>query len=243
MNDCYVSNQELTSLQYSNSCLSQVFFFTRNFIRNSVFFYPCGSAECANHLFNSVGVSNSFEFHNSSFIGKRTSSQQNIVKLRGSNALFQNCLFENNTASTGGVIKLTSPSSATFLNCSFINNSAQSGGVIYGQGQVSLTIQNSVFRDNRATKTGGVFFFTEDCKFNVTNATFVGNESGEEGSVGHLEGVSSHSNRMNSLSLIIANSGRIEDSLPFRSSNLKSTSTLSLTLEIKTISCVRLLSI
>ncbi len=117
-------------------------------------------------------------------------------------AIFKDCLFQNNTSGTGRALRL-SWSDASIMNCSFINNHSDVGGAIliyssdvsnfvsirnslfcgnyaYDGGAIKIggtmtAIENCTFSDNRSDRKGGALFSTVSAELTVVNSIFEGN--------------------------------------------------------------------
>jgi predicted outer membrane repeat protein len=106
------------------------------------------------------------------------------VRAGGSDARFEYCLFEDNSAATsGGAVH----GATRFSDCSFVSNVAGvSGGAING-GDV---IERCIFRSNTAAFWGGaVATGGEDARGTVDDCTFVRNTSDTAGGGLHIQGL------------------------------------------------------
>ena len=105
---------------------------------------------------------------------------------------FRNCVFENNTASYGGAIRLGY--GGNIQNCTFISNSAKYGGAIYCAPEtyyrpqsyryaITNLINNSEFINNRAVEGGAVY----GDYINITNSKFTSNTASYYGGALNLK--------------------------------------------------------
>lgn len=115
--------------------------------------------------------------------------RQNTVEVASAGALcnecdsrpiIKGCLFDRNTAKSGGAIFNSSQS--TISNCNFVGNtaSATGGGAIYNL-RMSPVIQNCLFSNNVASYSsgyGGAIYSIYGIGPSIFNSTFVGNSSG-----------------------------------------------------------------
>ena len=115
-----------------------------------------------------------------------------------SNAMFINCVFENNTAAetgpTGGGAIVNASSSPTFTNCTFTGNEAfqGDGGAIYNKvgfiqalGTSDPVLTNCTFQANSAGRHGGAAY-SANGNSTLTGCTFLENESSAEGGALYL---------------------------------------------------------
>ena len=77
----------------------------------------------------------------------------------GDNSLFENCMFNENIASSGGAL-FTRGISSTIKNCNFSNNIAikDEGGAIFHTAGDNLHVINSSFENNHANVDGGAVY-------------------------------------------------------------------------------------
>ncbi len=99
-------------------------------------------------------------------------------------AAFKDCLFQNNTSSTGGALRFNW-SDINIRNCTFINNFADMGGAIYASGNSSdvsnaISLKNSLFCGNHANRYGGALY-SKAIATSVENCTFSDNRSDLKG--------------------------------------------------------------
>jgi predicted outer membrane repeat protein len=86
--------------------------------------------------------------------------------------VFNNCIFENNTAGAGGAIYLNG--SVLLTNCQFNNNSATNGaGAVYVNGPI--VTKNSIFANNTSNSHGGAIETRGVAQ--LSNSLFYGNEA------------------------------------------------------------------
>lgn len=109
----------------------------------------------------SVYVNNSY-FHENN--GMLNTNEGGVIDVDRGYLYVANSIFENNTASDGGVIYLGFPAEADIINSTFINNSAIAttrteggGGAIFTRSN-NLNIYNSSFINNFAELYGGAIF-------------------------------------------------------------------------------------
>lgn len=119
-------------------------------------------------------------FYNCKFINNQTNGQGGAVYSisaidENSRNIFENCLFENNTASMGGAI--FDMIGMTLTNNKFINNTASTkGGAYYVYINKEPKICNNIFADNNA-KEGGAIYNRGNLK--MTNCNIIGNSAHE----------------------------------------------------------------
>ena len=103
---------------------------------------------------------------------------------------FQNCLFDNNFSSKGGVFRTIS-SRIAFLNSNFTNNRASSGGVwgIFGG---SAHVYGSRFYNNSATGDGGSLYLEANTRLTISKCNFTGNSALGAGGVMWITSSSVH---------------------------------------------------
>ena len=98
-----------------------------------------------------------------------------------STGTYRGCTFDNNSSSgTGGAMFIGFiPVNVTFEDCTFTDNTADSGGAIRVQnaGPV-LTLKNTVFENNEAGAAGAVFT-TQGVNTTVEDCTFTSNDATE----------------------------------------------------------------
>ena len=99
------------------------------------------------------------------------------------NVIFNDCVFENNSASSwGGAarIRVGSPT-CVFNNCSFNGNSAagDSGCMVLNDG--SVTLNNCTLSNNTCTGNGGAITINSQCALDINGGTFSGNEAAKGG--------------------------------------------------------------
>jgi hypothetical protein len=103
-------------------------------------------------------------------------------------AMFEDCLFADNTANKGGGMYHAPESATMVINCSFIGNSAVAGGGLYAEA-ASPMITGSMWCGNEAHDGAGIkntnsFSVIENCMFANNNAAFIPGIEGGGGSGG-----------------------------------------------------------
>ncbi len=115
-------------------------------------------------------------FCNSNGESKRKIDTSKADKL--TDPLFENCVFENNSAFRGGAIYVSHLSEFDVLGCTLVGNTASfaAGGIhFYGDG---ATFAGSVFADNSSPKGGAFLVYVSGSQsVEFTGSTFVGNSS------------------------------------------------------------------
>ncbi len=122
------------------------------------------------------------------FTNNTVTSGGGIYNQINSNANINNCIFTNNNSNAGGIhINASNP---TISNCTFSNNTAPAnGGAIFIQG-VSTNIStpiitNCLFYNNTATAgSGGAISASSFCAPTITNCTIYGNTAASASSRG-----------------------------------------------------------
>ena len=123
-------------------------------------------------------LSSNSRFYNCKFINNTTNGQGGAVYTNSpinNNTLniFENCLFENNSASMGGAV--FDINGLTLINCKFINNSATTkGGAYYVFTNKKPKLINCVFSNNNAIDGGAIY---NRGMMTMTNCNIVKNES------------------------------------------------------------------
>ena len=98
----------------------------------------------------------------------------------------ENCLFENNTSRSNGVIYLDELGTGSIVNSSFRNNViTSSGGTISLDSAYSATVEDCLFENNSAIRGGAIYVPTYDgqsqSNVTITNCTFSKNIASEYG--------------------------------------------------------------
>jgi predicted outer membrane repeat protein len=103
-----------------------------------------------------------------------------IYSYRASPRIF-NCIFENNTADTGGAIYCYDNANMRFENCIFKNNHATLGGGLHNADSDEVILIDCIFEDNSAQYGGGIYLqnslgriYAEHCIFTGNAATAYG---------------------------------------------------------------------
>jgi len=99
-----------------------------------------------------------------------------------SNTFIYDCIFRNNSAQNGGAFNKTGSSGGLFLDCLFEDNSATSGsgGAYYSNSNSSSNMQRCVFNRNKASVNGGAIFtnmaapMMDSCILDSNSATLAG---------------------------------------------------------------------
>lgn len=103
----------------------------------------------------------------------------------GSRPVFSNCIFQNNDATfTGGALFLSG--SARISQCTFENNTALAGGALSGGPGSSLLLAQCIVQNNAAGNTGGALYL-QGGRAEISQCIFASNSGGLGGAV-----VSSH---------------------------------------------------
>ena len=123
-------------------------------------------------------------------------AKRGALYLNGANGAFSfsatNTKFTNNTSTTfGGALSLYGAVSATLTGCSFTGNTAAEYGGAIGSysANAAVSAANTEFKNNTAGSFGGVISTRDSSavtgvKFDFTDCTFTGNESGSAKSSG-----------------------------------------------------------
>ncbi len=101
-----------------------------------------------------------------------------------SEPVMSDCVFTNNKAIFAGAVFNSSSTQGAFLtitNCVFSNNTARSSGAVWNLA-TSGTIHNCTFQDNMARSSVGAMTITQG-GLRVSNSTFIGNYSNDNGGV------------------------------------------------------------
>ena len=128
--------------------------------RMNAFFNNCSFRNNKNYMYGGIGMSRKqgdfsmAHFRHCDFVNNTGNKRGVGFILIGSNkAIFQSCLFINNSATLGGAIALSAIYSK-FRECRFINNTASAGGAIYfgskDGGMLKTALENCHFADNSA---------------------------------------------------------------------------------------------
>jgi len=137
--------------------------------------------------------------------------------------------FDNNTASTGGILDCGAADSVIIENSYIHNNSTTGyGGVFFGnKDDCAISVSQSVFENNSAA-IGGVFYSDIKVNFNAENSTFVNNYAFINGGVFAID--SSNGNLDINHSTFYQNSTDMSDTVLYvdSSSNLSTTITNSI---------------
>jgi predicted outer membrane repeat protein len=99
-----------------------------------------------------IYASGSATLKNCRILRNATASDGGGVAISGApSALFANCLFEDNSASTsGGAVHLTNMSLASieFANCTFVKNSSPTGNLVFAQSMSTFALMGCIGWDN-----------------------------------------------------------------------------------------------
>jgi len=108
--------------------------------------------------------------------GVMYNDNRNITNPDANNVVFENCVFEDNTAlDFGGAVMYAWMSSYTMNNCTFTNNTGANGSNLFnnGGGAVqNIEITNSSFSGGEGSFGGGLTCYGEGANFNITNSSF-----------------------------------------------------------------------
>ncbi|GAB3510961.1 hypothetical protein GCM10027341_49910 [Spirosoma knui] len=100
-----------------------------------------------------------------------------------SSPTISNCLFQGNTARTGGALFNSNNSNLRLINCLFQGNTADNGGGIYNDGG-NHSLTNCIFHGNTATnQRGGALFNRNNSSLSLSNCLFQGNTAGIGGGI------------------------------------------------------------
>ncbi|MBQ7248077.1 MAG: right-handed parallel beta-helix repeat-containing protein [Lachnospiraceae bacterium] len=108
---------------------------------------------------------------------------------------FEDCVFENNTGSTGGAVYMANETSTTFTNCTFTGNrstaTGNSGGAVNLPAAGTAVFNGCTFTGNSSAGYGGVFSGTgssagKASRFICTDCTFTDNTSENVGGVAYM---------------------------------------------------------
>ena len=143
-------------------------------------------------------LSSNSRFYNCKFINNSTNGQGGAVYTTSplnNNTLniFENCLFENNSASMGGAI--FDINGLTLSGCMFVeNNAATKGGAYYVFTNKKPKLVNCVFTQNSAADGGAIY---NRGQMTMTNCNIVRNEA--QNSIGGLYNENKYSKFFNSV--------------------------------------------
>ena len=133
-----------------------------------------------------------YTFEGCTFEGNtNTQSEGGILRTHDAKVVINNCVFKNNTATKGGIIRKQGGNDVIVTNTLFEGNKAgvqkdgdAKGGVIYAvEGWKELSFTGCTFKNNVAIHNGGVFCISandnqQERKFLVEDCVFEGNRSG-----------------------------------------------------------------
>ena len=102
------------------------------------------------------------------------STSGGAVSATMSPALFVDCLFEGNTADTGGAVALSDSSDVIFEGCIFRSNSATNGGGLAGRSGSRPVFRDCLFRNNLAVYGAGLDL-AATARTRVVRCIFAGN--------------------------------------------------------------------
>lgn len=191
-----------------------------NEFRNSIMFSCIFSAAFENLTFDGSGsdVQCLTIFADVHFYGVtvQNTNTSGIVVASG-NPAFEDCTFENNSASKGGHLLIKSRAGATIRNSSFFNGAStmQGGGAISNSGDLNIT--DCTFIGNATTGNGGAISTSGRCR--IEGCTIIGNSASAAGGgihcVGSLEISDSviYGNTAQMRGADIASSGELELSI------------------------------
>lgn len=125
-----------------------------------------------------IFISSNSRFYNCKFINNTTSGQGGAVYTNSplndnTVNIFENCLFEDNSASMGGAI--FDIIGLSLINCKFLNNTATTkGGALYVFTNKKNKLTNCVFASNSSNEGGAIY---NRGKMTMTNCNIVRNEA------------------------------------------------------------------
>ena len=143
-------------------------------------------------------VSSNSRFYNCRFINNTTNGQGGAVLTNSpidnnSTNIFENCTFENNSASMGGAI--FDVNGLKLINCKFINNTANTkGGAYYVFSNKKPILINCVFSYNSSSEGGAIYNKGE---MTMTNCNIVRNTA--QNNIGGLYNENKYSKFYNSV--------------------------------------------
>ena len=107
------------------------------------------------------------------------------VYLKHSAGLFQNCIFESNTANgrygNGGAISASKNSVLNIIKCFFKWNNAKRGGAVFSAQSRNVSISGCSFTENHATCEGGAIYIK-----GTNSTTFANNTAVEKSGAVHV---------------------------------------------------------
>lgn len=128
-------------------------------------------------FYNHTSVAGELSFKNITFKdAKHPSDNGGCFRVKDTSVAFEDCVFENNQATTnkkgGGVVNSWGTSTLSFKNCTFTGNYGYSyGGVLYIQGTTAATIEGCSFTKNHSAN-GGVLYLAGDATVTCSGCTF-----------------------------------------------------------------------
>ena len=139
---------------------------------------------------------------NSRFSRNQASSFGGVLNAYTGMITMENCIFDNNTASSGGIFATGSLNTSTSIainNCTMHNNNAGDHGGVLRLFSGSVNATNSIFETNRAGSDGGVLsaghYSNEDDDYSInisifiTNCTLYNNTAGDNGGVLNINSI------------------------------------------------------
>lgn len=121
------------------------------------------------------------------FVGATSGGSGAAIRNDSSSPFIRNCVFESNTAESGGAITNITGASPTIEACTFVGNSVEfGGGAIYNQGDSSPGILWSTFDGNTAGQGGAIQSDQSSFPF-IIGSDFQGNQA-TNGSGGAVAG-------------------------------------------------------
>ena len=120
---------------------------------------------------------------NSSFFGFSAYGNGSILNIAHTvlSLIINNCSFQNNEATYGGVIYIYYSGNVTISNCSFYQNLATYGGTLYYDDSFNtflfLNLNYNTFEQNYAKVSGGAAMLNKRIPQNFTNNVFLSNKA------------------------------------------------------------------
>ena len=142
------------------------------------------------HGIESIEISRSTFTDNVASASPATMGDGGAIHISSCNSLFmQNCIFENNSASTsssnGGAMSLVRCLEAQIQNCKFIGNKSFVAGALIistSYPESDITVEDCLFSGNQSTSDGGAIRVS-DATVTFSGNTVVENESGSGGAI------------------------------------------------------------
>ena len=113
---------------------------------------------------------------------KNNKVNDNLIRVGYDNIFITNCLFENNSITSGNGGVMFPDNSWEITGCIFINNTAENGGVIYTD-RFLVKISDCEFYNNSASENGGAICFADAADPTISNCIFSGNNASYGGAI------------------------------------------------------------